>query len=204
MSNLPTRRGFLTLTGTGAAASLAGCSQLESITQGESESADDALTVTVQPDQETLTSVNEEISSDLESGNISRQEAQQRFQEEQQRLTEEAATPLQETAESDDQVSIEQSDPAYGFFLVDAPAETLVGALQNDELSAIYPADQYEQFAQQRDQYEQQQAAMENQGGDGTEAESNESDGSNESNDSDESNESTTDENESADGDSNA
>lgn len=177
MSNLPTRRGFLALTGTGAATSLAGCSQLDSITQNGSGNGGDALTVTVQPNQEKLTALQEEIRSSLENGTISQQEAQQRFREGQRKLTEEAAAAVQTMAESADGVSIEKSSPSYGFFLVDAPAETLVTALQSGDISAIYPADRYEEFAQQRDRLEQQRTAA-NEQQQSTETNESSSDGS--------------------------
>lgn len=165
MSNLPTRRGFLALSGTGAAAGLAGCSGLEALTQDDSGSADGALTVTVTPDQEQLQSLEQELSQSIQDGNISEQEASQQYQERQRELTEEAAAPLEELADSNGDVSIEESSPAYGFFLVDAPAETIVTALQDGDISAIYPEDSYEQFAAQQAQLEQQQAAMDDQQG---------------------------------------
>lgn len=169
MSNVPTRRGFLALTGTGTAASLAGCSQLESIAQNETGNDSDALTVTVKPDQEKLSTLQTEIRNSLESGNISQREAQQRYREGQRKLTEEAAAAVETMARSDDGVSLEKSSPSYGFFLVDAPAETLVNALQNGTISAIYPGDRYEEFATRRDRLEQQRTARSGQQGtDGT------------------------------------
>ncbi|WP_408958162.1 hypothetical protein [Natrinema sp. 74] len=159
MSNIPTRRGFLALTGTGAAASLAGCSQLESITGGGSGS-DEALTVTVQPDQEPLSALEEELRAGLESGNISQQEARRRFREKQRSLTEEAASTFEETAASSDDISITKSAPSYGFFLVNASGSALVDALRRGEIAAIYPQSQYEQFAKQRDRFERQRATM--------------------------------------------
>ncbi|WP_254764562.1 hypothetical protein [Natrinema marinum] len=167
MSNLQTRRGLLALTGTGAAASLAGCSQLESITGGAD--ADDALTVTVQPDREQLSALEEELRAGLESGDISQQEAQQRFSETQRRLTEEAAATFEETAANSGELSIVESAPSYGFFLVDASGAAIVDALRRGEIAAIYPRAQFEQFAQQRDRLEQQRSAMRSQqGGNGT------------------------------------
>lgn len=165
MSNLPTRRGFLALSGTGAAAGLAGCSGLESLTQDGSGNADGPVTVTVMPDQEQLQSLEQELSQSIQDGNISEQEASQQYQERQLELTEEAAAPLEELADSNGDVSIEESSPAYGFFLVDAPAETIVTALQDGDISAIYPEDSYEQFAAQQAQLEQQQAAVDDQQG---------------------------------------
>lgn len=184
MPNLPTRRGFLALSGTGAAASLAGCSQLESITQGDSGNADGPLTVTVSPDREQLASLEQELRRSVQSGNISEQQASQRFQKRQRELTEEAATAVEELANNNDDVSIEKSSASYGFFLVDAPAETLVTALQNGDIGAIYPEERYAQFAQQRDQLRQRRQAARD-GQQGTTNESNAStDGANETNES--------------------
>lgn len=186
MANLPTRRGFLAAAGTGTAASIAGCSQLESITQNDSGTADGPLTVTVMPDQEQLTSYEQELRQSLENGSITQQQAGQRFRDKQRELTEEAGTAIQELAAANDDVTIEESSPSYGFFLVDAPPATIVGALQSGDISAIYPADRYEQFAQQRDLLEQQQAATGSQ--QGATNETNESNGS-----TSDANESTTD-----------
>ncbi|OAQ54055.1 hypothetical protein HTG_00575 [Natrinema mahii] len=184
MSNLPTRRGFLALSGTGAAAGLAGCSGLEALTQDDSGSADGPLTVTVAPDQEQLQSLQQELRQSIDDGNISEAEAGKRYQEKQRELTAAAAAPLEDLADSNGDVSIEESSSAYGFFLVDAPAETIVAALQSGDISAIYPGDSYEQFAMQQAQLEQQQGAIDEQGGDGTGNESgteNESGSTNES-----------------------
>ncbi len=175
MSNLPTRRGFLALTGTGAAASLAGCSQLDSITGSGSDSSE-ALTVTVQPDQEQLSALEEELRAGLESGNVSQQEAQQRFQDAQRSLTEEAAATFEETAANSDDLSIVESAPSYGFFLVDGSETAIVDALRRGEIAAIYPRAQYEQFAQRQEQLEQQREAMRGQGaGNATTTDGNES-----------------------------
>lgn len=184
MSNLPTRRGFLALTGTGAAASLAGCSRLESIT-GNGSQSDEAVTVTVQPDQEQLSALEEELRAGLESGNISQREAQQRFREKQRNLTEAAAATFEETAAGTDEISIVESAPSYGFFLVDASGSAIVDALRRGEIAAIYPRDQYQQFARQRDRLERQRAAGGQQGGNGSTTDGNGSTAANETNGSD-------------------
>ncbi|TMT86443.1 hypothetical protein E2L06_07450 [Haloterrigena sp. H1] len=165
MANLPTRRGFLAAAGTGTVASIAGCSQLESITQNDSGSADGPLTVTVMPDQEQLTSYEQDLRQSIENGSITQQQAGQRFRDKQRELTEEAGAAIQDLAAANDDVTIEQSSPSYGFFLIDAPAATIIGALQSGDISAIYPRDRYEQFAQRRDQLQQQQAAADSQQG---------------------------------------
>ncbi|RZH67707.1 hypothetical protein [Natrinema altunense] len=172
MTDLPTRRGFLALTGTGAAASLAGCSQLESMTQSD-DSGGDAVTVTVSPNQEDIASLNDEF----QSGNLTRQEAMAK----QRKLVEQAGSEFADSA-SDRDFTIADSEPQFGLFRVTGSDEAIMDALRNGDIDGIYPGDQYEVFVQQqkqrqamREQQQQQQQQQEQDAGN----ETNSSDGGN-------------------------
>lgn len=156
MTDLSTRRNFLALTGTGAAASLAGCSQLESLTQSD-DSGGDAVTVAVSPDQEDLASLNQEY----QSGNLTQQEALTQQRE----LIEQAGSEFEDSASNRD-FTVEDSEPQFGLFRVTGSDEAIMGTLRDGTVDGIYPGDQYEVFVQQqqqqqamREQQQQEQAA---------------------------------------------
>ncbi|MGQ3413366.1 hypothetical protein ACT4ML_14015 [Natrinema sp. LN54] len=190
MSKLPTRRGFLALTGTGAAASLAGCSQLDSLTQNGSGDSDEAVTVTVRPDQDDLTALQEEVQSDVDNNNLSQQEAQQAYRERQRELVAEAATDFEESA-SESEFTIESSETDYGLFRVTGPDEAIMDALRNGDISGIYPGERYDLLVQQQQQREQRQAMLEQRQQAQEGNETNDSTAGNETNDSDTGNETT-------------
>ncbi|QCS42377.1 hypothetical protein [Natrinema versiforme] len=174
MTDFSTRRGFLALTGTGAAASLAGCSQLDSLTQSD-DSGGDAVTVAVSPNQEDMASLNE----DFESGNLTRQEAVAKQRE----LVEQAGNAFEDSA-SDRDFTVEDSEAKYGLFRVTGSDEAIMGALRDGDIDGIYPGDQYEVFVQQQ---QQQQAMREQQ-----QQQQQEQDAGNETNSSDGGNETAT------------
>ncbi|MFC6769838.1 hypothetical protein [Natrinema soli] len=157
MSNLSTRRGFLALSGTGAATSLAGCSQLDSMGQSNDE-GENAVTLSVTPDREKLA----EIQTDIDDGNLSDQEARQELEERQLELTKEATTSFEESAGESD-ISVEESEPKYGLLRVTGPDEAIMDALQNGAVGGIYPGERYQLFVQRQQQQEQQQAMLEEQ-----------------------------------------
>lgn len=163
MPNLSTRRGFLALSGTGAAASLAGCSQLDSMGQSNEEETN-AVTLSVTPDREKLASLEEEIRADIDDGNLSEREAGQEFEERRLELTKEATTSFEDSAGESD-ISVEESEPKYGLLRVTGPDEEIMDALQNGTVGGIYPGEQYDQFIQRQQRQEQQQAMLEEQRG---------------------------------------
>ncbi|AFO56296.1 MULTISPECIES: hypothetical protein [Natrinema] len=176
MSNLPTRRGFLALTGAGATASLAGCSQLESIGQSDDDAAT-AVTLQVRPDEEKVSTLGDEIQADIESGDLGRQEAQLAYQKRQRELVESAATDFEDSAPA--AITIENSETAYGLFLVTGSDEAILQSLRDGATGAIYPGEQYEPLVQQQQrraqQLEQQQALLEQQQQAAADGETNES-----------------------------
>ncbi|AEH35452.1 hypothetical protein [Halopiger xanaduensis] len=151
MSNLPSRRRFLALTGTGTTAALAGCSQLESLTQsddGTNGDAGGAVTVAVSPPQAELESLNEQ----LQSGELNRTEAL----DEQQALNEDAVSAFEDTA-SDRGISVEDSAAEFGLLQVTGDDSAIMDSLRNGDIRGIYPGDQYDAFVQQEQQRAQQQ-----------------------------------------------
>ncbi|RKD94875.1 hypothetical protein [Halopiger aswanensis] len=151
MSNLPSRRRFLALTGTGTTAALAGCSQLESLTQsddGTNGEAGGAVTVAVSPPQEELESLNQQ----LQSGELNRTEAL----DEQQALNEDATAAFEDAA-SDRGISVEDSAAEFGLLQVSGDDSAIMDALRNGDIQGIYPGDQYDAFVQQEQQRAQQQ-----------------------------------------------
>ncbi|WP_226479421.1 hypothetical protein [Natrinema amylolyticum] len=183
MSNLLTRRSFLALTGAGATASLAGCSQLESIGQSDSSGdATNAVTLQVRPAEKEVSSLGEEIQADVESGNLSRQEAQLEYQRRQRELVEAAATDFEESVSA--KLTIEKSETAYGLFLVSGSDEAILQSLREGAVGAIYPGEEYDSLVRQQQQraqqLEQQQSLLEQQQQAGADGETNESGAANE------------------------
>lgn len=173
MDQHPDRRSFLALTGTSAIGAIAGCSGLNSPSQSDGNQGDDSdatatLTVQVQPDQEELTTLQEDLQQEIADGETSQQEAQQELQSKQVELTEEAVNSYEETAADDDAISVENSESEYGLLQVDAPATTLVSALQNGEIAALLPEEYYEQYIQQQEQQQAIREQLGDQQGNGT------------------------------------
>lgn len=165
MSNIPTRRSFLALTGTAAAASLAGCSQFGSTDQ-TADGSTEPVTVQITADEEKVTSLRQEIEADIENGDLSQQEGRLEYQERRLELVESAATSFEETV-SESEFTIEKSETAYGLFLIAGPADAILSKLQDGSVGGIYPGDQYDQRVQQQQQQarrrEQQRALLEQQ-----------------------------------------
>lgn len=161
MENQLYRRSFLALTSTSAMGAIAGCSSLNSQSQTEESTGDsgtNTLTAQVQPDQEELTALQEDLQQEIEDGEISQEEAQQELQSKQVELTEDAVSSYEEIAADDESISVENSESEYGILQVNAPANTLVNALQNGDFAALLPKAYYDQYIQQQ---EQQQAIQE-------------------------------------------
>ncbi|MFC7187420.1 hypothetical protein [Halorubrum yunnanense] len=155
MIELSGRRSFLAMTGTGATAALAGCSALDgqSQTDGDGDAASESaatLTVQIRADQTELTEFQEELQAGVESGNLTRTEAQQEYQSKQEELIRDAATAYEDAVADDDAVSVEDAEPAAGLLRLTAPATTFVGGLEDGDLAAILPADYYDQFLQRQ------------------------------------------------------
>lgn len=146
------RRRFLELAGTGTAFSLAGCSDLRSHGgegAGSSEEGPATVTVAVQPDQAALQQRRAEIRSKLQSGNMTRTEAQQAFQQAQTELRKEAMSAFRQRVKETSTLAIEDSVSELGAFLVTGSAAALIGTLSAKEVSAILPEAAFERARSQ-------------------------------------------------------
>lgn len=135
------RRRFLQLAGTGASASLAGCTDLGLL---NSDDEVDLLTVAVGPSQDEV----DELIDDFESGEIDRTTAQQREQE----LFEDAISTFESRAEDDPDLTIEESTEQIGLFRVDADGALLIDVLRDGEVNSIHTASAYDQFLERQQQ----------------------------------------------------
>ena len=146
------RRRFLELAGTGAAVTLAGCNtqQTEQADGSVTPGGEATVTVAVQPDQAQLQERQSEIRSALESGNISRTEAQQQFRDAQSQLRSEAIATFEERA-SDAGISVDDSVAQFSVLLVSGPATALIEALSYEVVSGLLPAATFEQARSQAD-----------------------------------------------------
>ncbi|MFC7323279.1 hypothetical protein ACFQMF_01665 [Halorubrum rutilum] len=168
MTDGTNRRSFLAVTGTSTAAALAGCSggspsqtddgnettanddESEAEAPDPTEATQATLTIQVQPDQEALTTAQEDLQEQIEEGELTRQEAQEELQSTQAELTAEAVRAYEETAADADGVSVEDAGPEYGLLRVNAPAATFVRGLQDGDVSAVLPSEYYVQYIRQQ------------------------------------------------------
>jgi len=144
------RRRFLEIAGTGAALSLAGCNAQQ--TDGETTEAAGSngatVTVAVQPDQEQLQQREDEIRSQLESGNISQTEAQEQFRTAQSELRSAAVSSFEEQA-AESGLTIEDSIEQFSVLLVSGPATALIDALSFEMVNGLLPAETFQQAKDQ-------------------------------------------------------
>ncbi|SFS88521.1 twin-arginine translocation signal domain-containing protein [Halostagnicola kamekurae] len=155
------RRTFLTFTGASATAGLAGCSGLDSMTQQGENGASGPVTIQIQPDQEEYATLQEELQSEMEAGEISESEAREELETRQAELTERAVSNFEGTASNHESVSVEDADAEYGILRVTAPPETLIEQLQSGTLGGILPEAYYDQYLEQQKRREQQQRLQE-------------------------------------------
>ena len=146
MTNGHNRRRFLQLTGTGAAASLAGCTDLGLLSDNE---ADERLTAIVEPDQAAV----EGLYDELEAGEIDEAEFQQRAQE----LQEEPIEEFESYADAEDIEIDESTTEGAGLYLIDGPDEAILGALRSGPITVLYGSDAYDLILEQQEQQQQQQ-----------------------------------------------
>lgn len=179
MESHPTRRRLLQLSGVGATASLAGCSQFDvpgaqddsgsgnestanSGAQLEADAEPDidpeaGITAIVQPDQEALQELQQEIMAEVENGELGQQEAQIEMQRRQSELIAERAAEFESTVAADDDISIEAGIAEQGALLLDGSDERLLDTIRNGEVSGLIPGEEYGSLLEQRRQQQQQQ-----------------------------------------------
>jgi hypothetical protein len=150
MTSQQNRRRFLQLTGTGAAASLAGCSALNPLSDDDDADGGeyaDMLTAAVGPSSEDV----QELQEAIENEEIDMQEAQQREAE----LFEDAVADFEQRAEDDDDLEIVDSAGEQGVYRIDSSASSAVEALQDGPVLALYEGATYDQILEQQQQQEQ-------------------------------------------------
>lgn len=141
------RRRFLQLAGTGTALSMAGCSAISEQMDGDGGSdAAEPMTVTlgVQPDEESMQELQSEIQSQVESGELSRMEAQTEFREGQTELTADAVETFRNRT-GNVSVSVDDTVDQFGVLLVSGAPSDLIGTLSFEEVSGIFPASVFEE-----------------------------------------------------------
>ena len=176
MVSHPTRRRLLQLSGVGATASLAGCSQFD-VTGTQDEGDDDSeqpadssseleadaepdidpeagITAIVQPDQEAFDELQEEIMAELEAGEIDQQEAQLELQQRQAELIVDRAVEFESSVADDDDLSIEAGIAEQGAFLLDGSDERLLDTIRNGEVSGLIPGEEYGALLEQQQHQE--------------------------------------------------
>jgi hypothetical protein len=141
------RRRFLQLAGTGTALSVAGCSALSNH-EGDVEPA--TVTLQVRPDQESLQELQSEIRSRVESGEISRMEAQSEFRSGQQELATRAVEEFRNQTENNESLSVSVDDAVaeVGAVLVSGDPAALVETLSFEAVAGMFPAEAFEQAQQ--------------------------------------------------------
>jgi len=164
------RRRFLELAGTGTALSIAGCNALDSTettastTNTDSTATDDGAAddgegntdrtaaLQVQPDQEELKTQQEQVSSKLQSGELSRREAQQEMQSIRQTLLADARASFEGRLEDESSLGIDDSLDQFGVYLVSGSAGTLIDSLSYSEVGSMFARETFEEAKSQTQQ----------------------------------------------------
>lgn len=144
MNSETRRRRFLQLAGLSTALSLAGCQALQNDDGDAGPTTATAtgtttVTVAVQPDQATLEQQRQQIRTELQTGNISRYEAQQQLQTVRGNLRSDAVAAFRERAGSTPELTVLESMDRLGALLVSGSPGALIGVLSVEAVSALLP-----------------------------------------------------------------
>jgi hypothetical protein len=147
------RRRFLELAAPTTAAALAGCSSLTGSDSAQTETASTTDTAaetrtvgaSVQLDQQALRERQAEIRSELQAGNVTRAEAQERFRRAQSELRAQAMASFRERVDAMPALSIEDTVDQFGLFLLVGPAAALIDTLSVDGIAGLLPAATFEE-----------------------------------------------------------
>lgn len=139
------------LAGTTATVSLAGCNALQgSDNDGTGTSAESAtVTVGVEPDQAQLQERQQEIQSELQSGNLTRSEAQSEYRTAQESLIEEAVNTFEARATAGLGLTIDDSVSEAGALLVTGPPAGLIDTLSVETVTGLFPQSTFERIRSQ-------------------------------------------------------
>ncbi|WP_306059458.1 hypothetical protein [Natronococcus wangiae] len=138
------RRRFLRLTGTGTAAALAGCADINPLSD-DGDVADDVLTAVVGPDAEEIEALHDAIESD----EMDLSEAERR----QEKLIEDAVEDFESRTEDDSDLTVEESTREIGLYRIDGAPEAILGALREGPVTSLSGAAAYDQILED---YQQQ------------------------------------------------
>lgn len=142
------RRQFLQSAGVGGTALLAGCSErlgLQNASDGDGAGGGDGerkVGIIAAVDQQALQAAQAEVQQQVQSGNLSQQEAQQEFQTQRQEIVAQGVQSLVDALGSD--LSVEKRYEQYGGVVVSGPAGALLDALSLEQSRALIPAAEFE------------------------------------------------------------
>ncbi|ADD03918.1 uncharacterized protein Nmag_0327 [Natrialba magadii ATCC 43099] len=161
MTDFPTRRRVLQLTGVGATASLAGCTQFDIPGIGSDDSAPeletdqepgieptDGITASVQPSQAERAQIQQEVMAEA-GEDASQEELMAEIEQRETELFRTEAVEFESAMLDEDDISLEGAIAEQGAFLLDGPDERLVDLLRNGEVAALLPGEDYEIVLQQ-------------------------------------------------------
>jgi len=144
-----TRRRLLEGASVGGGALLAGCTDQFDLGGGGSGTGTDAaqtdaggttvdgVGAIATVDQEALQQEQLEIREELQSGNITQEEARQQAQELQQEYISDAVSTLAETANATDGVEVAEEYTSLGAIVLSGDAVAIIGLLDSEDVSAL-------------------------------------------------------------------
>lgn len=141
------RRRFLQFAGTGATASIAGCTDIGLVSDDGDDGDDERLTAVVDAPQAEI----QELYEQLEAGEIDQSE----LQAEAQQLRSDAIEEFEAYADDEDVTIEESSDDVDGLYLIDGADEAILGALRSGPLTVLYGSEAYEIIIEQQQQQQQ-------------------------------------------------
>jgi len=157
---IPTnRRRFLEGVSVGGATALAGCTDQLDLggdggdgTAEQADSGSDAgasgVAAIATIDQEAIQEEQAKLRTELQNGNITREEAQEELATLQQEYLDEAMNALGDTAAEAEGVTVEEEYRSLGAVIVTGDAGSILGLLNTDDVSALVPKADVEERAQ--------------------------------------------------------
>lgn len=158
MVDTPNRRRFLQLTGASATAAVAGCADLNPMSDGDGPHAD-KVTAIVEPNREAM----QEIEEDVMAGEMDQMEAEQELET----LVDDAITSFEDREADDDELIVEESESLTDqtgqmemgmLYLLDGEPASLIDALMNGTVSQLHGGATYETILEQQQAAEEQQS----------------------------------------------
>jgi len=139
------RRQVIAATATGTTLSLAGCSALDDDETPDTESSDSGVTIAVDI-EERIAEREAEIQQQLEDEELSQEEAQAEFQTAQLEALENAVEAVESDVAGIDGLTVSGTSTQAGALLVEGEPAAMIETLENDAVSALVSAAQFEQI----------------------------------------------------------